>query len=142
MVIIPNYGVKQVYKLEIWIGIISHHNSQLLSPVFFSMSLFLFLSILFSFLFFVLHFFFTLISMLQDLYFFYVVISMLQDLYFLYVVILMIQMFTQRLFSFFILFSSYFFHWCQCFKSNISFMLRFWWIKRSQHKNSFFVSPI
>lgn len=60
MVIIPNYGVKQVYKLEIWIDIISHHNSQLLSPVFFSMSLFLFLSILFSFLFFVLHFFFLL----------------------------------------------------------------------------------
>jgi len=25
MVIIPNYGAKQVYKLEIWIDIISHH---------------------------------------------------------------------------------------------------------------------
>ena len=39
--------MKQVYKLEIWIGIISHHSSQLLSPVFFWSVVCLFL--LFSF---------------------------------------------------------------------------------------------
>ena len=79
MVIIPNYSVKQVYKLEIWIGIISHHNSQLFSSVFLSFYVTLFLV----FLFFVLHFFFL------------TLISMLQDLYFLYVVILMNQMYTR-----------------------------------------------
>jgi len=39
---IPNYGVNQVYKLDIWVDIISHHNSQLITLFFFFLYIFFF----------------------------------------------------------------------------------------------------
>jgi len=126
MVIIPNYSVKQVYKLEIWIAIISHRNSQLFSPVFLSFYVTLFLV----FLFFVLHFFFWLWYQCSKIY-----ISFM--LWFWW-----IKCTHNDCLVFLFFFLHIFFHWCQCSKSNISLMLRFWSIKRSQKKNSFFVSPI